>query len=195
MSSTRWQAVRSIPQSRCACSNFNRRPGISRYSARIRLSRVWCDMANSRWRTQSPALDAMPGDPWIKPTAILVSPSSGVERRGIGFIPEKERLSSRVASSAWREEGLVGVDGRRTGDRENCKICDRRNQHELNRDVFGRKLRRRNLDGAHEDTDVSRLAGPEARFASRQATSTHNSRDSKSRLPTQQCVEFLQNGS
>jgi hypothetical protein len=46
-SRTALHAVRSTPQSRCACSSVNRRPGISRYSARIRLISVFFDIATS----------------------------------------------------------------------------------------------------------------------------------------------------
>ena len=38
VSSTIWHIVRSTPHRRCTCSALNRRPGISRYSARIRSS-------------------------------------------------------------------------------------------------------------------------------------------------------------
>src|SRR5439155_21214619 len=41
-SSTIWHIVRSIPHRRCTCSDFNCNPGISRNSARRRLSGVSC---------------------------------------------------------------------------------------------------------------------------------------------------------
>jgi hypothetical protein len=79
----------------------------------------------------------------------------------MGFIPVKDDcrpqrlrpLGEKKVSSVWM--------GAEKGDNGNCKICNRRNQHELNWDVFGRKLRRRNFDGARES--LERRAAQSAR--------------------------------